>query len=134
MERTPKTFQAIHVYFTKVKNPLNGFCTHIFFAQEIILIFGGLFWHIIYRLIKVKLKFPMVRTTDFSKQKCRTSRKNKNSSEPSWKKRKKTSEGHTKNRTFVLCTISKDGICQILSSRLESLEKIGFDSYGSSVI
>ena len=32
MALTPKTFQAIHIYFTKVKNTPDGFCTHLFFA------------------------------------------------------------------------------------------------------
>ena len=33
-----------------------------------------------------------------------------------------------------LCKISNDSICHILSSRVESSEQVGFDSYGSSSI
>ena len=57
MENAPKTLYAIHIYFTKVKNPTDGFCTNIFFTSEIVLIFGGLFLHRLSRLIKVNINW-----------------------------------------------------------------------------
>ena len=59
-----------------------------------------------------------------------TRRENPNSSQPSWKTRKKHPKGHTKNRSFVFCTISNDRICHILSSRVEPSEQGGFDYDG----
>ena len=44
MVHTPKTFQAIHIYFKKSEKPLNVVCTHLFFALAIIVIFDGLFF------------------------------------------------------------------------------------------
>ena len=61
-------------------------------------------------------------------------RENKNSSKLSCKARNKPHKCHTKNRPFVFYTISKDRICHILFSRVESPENIGFDSDGSSGI
>ena len=69
-----------------------------------------------------------VTTTDFERQKFRTRRDNKNSGKISWKARKKPPKGHTKNIPFFFCTISKDGKYHILSSRVKSSEKVGFDS------
>ena len=37
----------------KLKNPPDGFCTHQLFASTIILIFGGLFFHRISRILKI---------------------------------------------------------------------------------
>ena len=54
------------------------------------------------------------------------------SSKISWKAINKPPKGHTKNRPFVFCTISKDGICHIISSILESSEQVRFDSDESS--
>ena len=108
--------------------------THIFFDSTIILIFEGLFLHRLSRILKVNLNWLRVPTTDFARQKFRTRRDNKSSSNPSWKARKKTSKEHTKNRPFGFCIISKDRICNILSSRVESSEQVGFESDGSSVI
>ena len=48
--------------------------------------------------------------------------------------RNKPPKFHTKNKPFVSCTISKDWICHILSSWVESSEQVGFDSNGSTVI
>ena len=101
-----------------MKKPTDGFCTHIFFASEIIIIFGGLFLHRLSRILKV-----WVAKTDFERQKWITKRWNPNSIKLSWKAKKRPPKVHTKNRPFVLCTISKDGICHILSSRVESSEK-----------
>ena len=52
----------------KLKNPPYGFCNHLFFFSAIILIFGGLFLHRIYRLITVKLNWLRVTTTDLVKK------------------------------------------------------------------
>ena len=46
----------------------------------------------------------------------------------------KPHKGQTKNRPFVFFTISKDRICNILSSRVEYSEQVGFESDVSSVI
>ena len=54
MSHRSKTFQAIPIYFTKVKKPPYVFFTHLFFALAIILLFGGFFLHMISRIIKVK--------------------------------------------------------------------------------
>ena len=67
----------------KLKNPPDGFFTHLFFVSEIILIFGGLFLHRLSRLLKVNINCIMVPTTDFARQKCRTRRDNQNSINPS---------------------------------------------------
>ena len=48
MEHKYKTFKAIHTFIIhELDNPPDGFCTHIFSALEITLIFIGLF---LYRL------------------------------------------------------------------------------------
>ena len=78
MSHTPKTFQAIHIYFTKLKRPPDGFFTHLFFASEIILILGGLFLHRLSRILKVNLNWISVPTTDFARQRFRTRRENPN--------------------------------------------------------
>ena len=46
----------------------------------------------------------------------------------------KPPKGHTKNISFVFCTISKDMIFHILSSRVVSSEQVGFYYDGSSSI
>ena len=70
IELRPKTSQAIHVYFQKVKKPPDGFCNHLFFASVIILIFDGLFLHRISRLSKVKKNCIRITTTEFSREKA----------------------------------------------------------------
>ena len=117
-----------------MKKPPDGFCTLLFFASATILIFVGIFLHRLSRLIKVNLKWIRLPKTDSARQKCIIRRYNTNKSKPSWKARNKPRKCHTKTRPFVFCTISKYGMFQILSSRVESSEKVGFDSYGSSVI
>ena len=54
-------------------------------------------------------------------------KENTNSSKPSWKAGNPPPNRHTKNRTFVLCTISKDRICHIISSRVEYSEQVWFE-------
>ena len=83
-----------------VNKPPDVFCTHILFASSIILIFGGLFSHRLYRILKVKSNFLRVPTTDFSRRKIRTRRDNPNSSNPRWKARNKPPKIHTKNTHF----------------------------------
>ena len=61
---TPKTSQAIHIYSTKVKKPLYGFFTHLFYSSETIQIFCGLFVHDLSRIIKFKHNFQRVPTTE----------------------------------------------------------------------
>ena len=51
-----------------MKNIPDGFYTNLFFAPEIILIFGGLCLHGIYRILKVNINCIRVPTTDFSRQ------------------------------------------------------------------
>ena len=70
-----KTFQYIHTYSTKVKNPPDGIFTHILFSSEIILIFSGLFLHRLYRLLKVNIKWIRVPTL-ILKSNYRTMREN----------------------------------------------------------
>ena len=55
----------MHIYFTKLKNPPDGFCTHLFFVSSIILIFRGLCLHRLSMIIKVYIKCLRVPTTDF---------------------------------------------------------------------
>ena len=110
MVQTPKTFQAIHIHFEKVKKPTYEFCTHLFFASEMILIFGGLFLYRLSRILKLKLNWIRVTTNELARERLRTRRENTNSSNISWKARKKPPKGHTKNRPFVFCTVSKDRI------------------------
>ena len=79
-----------------------------------ILIFGGLFLHMMYRLIKVNTKWLSVPPTYFTRQKYRTRRENPNSINTSCKSRKNPPEVHIKNKTLVLYTISKGRIYHIL--------------------
>ena len=53
----------------KVKNPPDGFFPHLFFASEIIVIFGWLFLHRLYRLLKSNINLPRVTKTDFARKK-----------------------------------------------------------------
>ena len=62
---TPKTFQSIHIYFTKTEESSRWICTHLFFVSSIILVFGGLFLHRLSRLLKVYIKWLRVPTTEF---------------------------------------------------------------------
>ena len=127
MAHTPKIFQGIHIYFTKVKKPLEGFFNNLFFTSEIILIFGG-FLPTIYGVIIFNFNWIRVTTTYSARQKFRTRRENKNSSKLGWKSRNNPPKGHTRNRPFVFYAISKDKICHLLSLRVESSEQVGFDS------
>ena len=86
----------------KLKNPPDGFFTHLFFASAIILIFCGLFLYRLYRLLKSHPNLIRVPKTDSARKKCRTRTSNPNSSNPSWKARKNPPKGHTKNRPFFL--------------------------------
>ena len=134
MAHTPKNSNPYIFILQKVKKPPDGFFTHIFFALSIILIFGGSFFHRISRILKVNINWIRVPTTYSLRQKFRTRRYNTNSSNSSCKARKNPPKDHTKKRPFVFCKISKDRIFHILSSRVESSEKVGFESGGSSVI
>ena len=118
----------------KVKNPPDGFSTSLLFASATIPIFVGLFLHILSMLLNVKLKCLRVPIADFERRNCRTRRDNPKSNKTIWQAINKTPKGRTKNRPFVYCIILKDIICHILSSRVESSERIGFDSYWSTVI
>ena len=118
----------------KLNKPSDILCTHIFFASEIILIFSGVFVHRISRILKVNLKWIRVTAIDFSRQKHITRGGNPKSEKPSWKARNEPPKCHTKNRPFVYCTISKDRICSILSSRVKSSDHILFYSYVSTDI
>ena len=113
MTHTPKTFQDIHIYFTKVKKHPDGIFTHIFFASSIILIFSRVFLRIISRLHKVQLNLLRVLTTEFAREKFRSRRDSSDSIKLIWKARKNPPKGHTK---IVFCTISKDTVLHILSS------------------
>ena len=50
----------------KVKNTVDGFCTHLFFDSAIILTFGDLSFDKISRIIKVNLNWLRVPTADFA--------------------------------------------------------------------
>ena len=80
----------------KLKKPPDGLFANIFFASEIILNFSGIFLHRLSRILKFKINWLRVPTTNFSKQKCRTRRENPKSIKPSCKARKKTPKFHTK--------------------------------------
>ena len=69
MAYTPKTFHAINIYFNKVKNPPDEFCTHLFFDSAIILIFGGILLYKLYIVLKYNLKWFSVPKIDFARQK-----------------------------------------------------------------
>ena len=133
MAHTLKTFQVIHMYFTKSEETSR--C--ILYSSLLCLTNHPNIWwfilHRISRLLKVNINWLMSPTTDFSRQKFRIRMENPNSIKINWKARKKPSKGHTKNIPFVFCEISKNRICDILSSRLKSSEQVLFDSDGSSV-
>ena len=86
------------------------------------------------RIIKVNLKCLRVPTSGFARQKCITSKENPKPVKSSRKAIKKLPKVKTKDRTFGFCTISKDRICHILSSIVQSPEKFGFNSDGSTVL
>ena len=100
-----KHYKPYMFILQKLKKPQNGLCTNLFFDSEIILIFGGLFLYILSRLLKLKLNWLRVITTDFTRQKHRTRRENPNSSKLSWKARKKPPKANTKNRPFFMHNI-----------------------------
>ena len=110
-----------------MKKPPYGFCTHLLFASATMLIFGGIFLHRIYSLIKVNIKWTSMKTADFARQKCITRRKNPNSRKSSWKTRQNTPKGQTKIRPFVFCRISKDWIFHTIYQILEYPEQVGFE-------
>ena len=63
-----------YTFFFKLNKPLDVFCTHLLFSSGIILIFGGILLDRLSRMLKSKLKLIRMPTTDFARQKCRTSR------------------------------------------------------------
>ena len=105
MEHTFKTFQIIHINFTKVKNPPDGFCAHLIFALAIILIFRGLFLHTLYRLIKSKLNWLRVSTTDFERQIFRT-RRQKQIEVNSVGRQERSLQNFTLKIELFFCTLS----------------------------
>ena len=109
MSHTTKTFQAVHVYFTKIEETSRWIFTHIFFASANILIFGGLFYIGSSGYSSSIFNWIWVLTTDFAKQKYRTRRDNPNSSNPSWKARKKPPKGHTRNIPFFSAQFQRIG-------------------------
>ena len=72
MAHTPKYSDPCTFILQKVKKPPDGFWAHILFASKTVQISCGLFLHRIYRILKVKIKFLRVPSTDFARQKCRT--------------------------------------------------------------
>ena len=118
----------------KVKKPPYGFHTHLFFASEIILIFGGIFLHRISRLLKLKFKRIRVPQTEFSRQIWKTRRENPNLSNPSWKARKKTLKFHKKihplfSAQFKMIGYAKYSIKQWNSQKKLDLTLMGHRSY-----
>ena len=124
MTHTSKTLHVIHIYSTTSEESSRWNLYSSLFALVIILISSGLFLHRLSRLLTVKLKCLRAQKTGFSRQKCKTRRENTKSIKPSWKAINKPTIGLTKNRPYLFCTISKDRICHIISSRVESLERI----------
>ena len=92
-----------------MNKPPYGFCAHLFFVSTIILIFGGLFLHRLYRLLKVKINCLRVSTTEFDRKKFRTRRYNPNPINLSWKARKNPPKGKTKNRPFFSAQFQRTG-------------------------
>ena len=90
-----KHFKPYTFILQKLKKPPDGFRYCLFFALEIIMIFGGLFLHRISRLIKGNLKLIRLSKTDFAIQKFITRRENQNSIKPSCKEIKKLPKDHT---------------------------------------
>ena len=83
---TYKTPKALCVHPKNMMNPPDGFCTHLFLYLSIILIFSGLFIHMLSRIIKFKLKWLKVPTAYFT-NKCRTRREKPKSEKLIWKAR-----------------------------------------------
>ena len=69
MSHTPKTFQSIHIYFTKSEEASRWIFTHLLFASSIILTFGGLFLHSLFGLLKVNINWLRVPKTESEIQK-----------------------------------------------------------------
>ena len=134
MAYTSETFQSVHIYSTKLKKTQYGFFTQFFFALTIIIIFCGLLLNRVSRLLIVNIKWLGVPIVDFSKKRCRNKRYNPKSSKPSCNARNTPPKGRNKNRPFSYYKFLKGRIFHILSSRVESSESIGFDSFGCKVI
>ena len=83
---------------------------------------------------KSKYQLDKVANNWLCEKKFITRRENRNSSKPSWKERNNPPKCQTKNRPFIFYTISKDRICHIISSRVESSEQVVFEYDGSPVI
>ena len=63
-----KHFKTYLFILQKVKNPPDGFCTNLFFASATILQFGGLFLHMISRILNIKLNWTRVPINDFARK------------------------------------------------------------------
>ena len=59
---SPKTFQAIHIYFTKSEEYSRWFFNHLFFVSAIILIFC--IFNRLSRILKFYIKWLRLPTTD----------------------------------------------------------------------
>ena len=105
---TSKTRCLIH-FFQKLKKFPDGFCTRLYFDSSIILLFCGSFLHRLYRLLKLKLKWLRVKTTEFVRQKIITKRENPHSNKPSWKKRKNTPKATPKIDLLFSARIQRIG-------------------------
>ena len=114
----------------KVKKPPDEFSLISSLSRETILLLFCLILHNISRLLKVNPNWIWVTTIKFSRKKYRARTCNSNSSNLSKKAIKNPPKFHTKNISFVFCTMTKDKICHILSSRVEYSEQVGFDSDG----
>ena len=93
-------FKTIRIYSTKVKNPSDGFFTHIFFAGKTIPIFGDLSIHHPSRIYQFKFKCPKASEDDLAKEKCGIIKNHPKAGKPSWKAINKPPKGHTKGRNF----------------------------------
>ena len=61
---------------------------------------------------------------NFGGNKFISRRDNSNPSKTGWKAINKPPKYYTKDRPFVFCTIKRDGICHLLSSRVEFSEQV----------
>ena len=118
MEHTPKTFQSIQIYLTKSEESSRW----ILYSSLLLLSNNpNIWWYILHRIsrpLKVKIKCIRVTTNEFVRQNSEIGGKIQMQVNPVGRQERSPPNTTPKTDPFF-CTISKDRIFHILSSRVE---------------
>ena len=112
MGHTLKT-PSIHVYFTQSEE---AYRCILYLSLLCLINYPNIYWNIFTQALQATQSHAQLSkgaNNLLCMKKCRASKQNPNSSNPSGRAIKKTPKGHTKNIPFVFCTILTDKICHM---------------------